>query len=517
VPRVLTKLILSFLLCTPFAFASTPQTFLSLNSQPGDYVGQGIQATFTPSDGTFVLQAINGVIEFSFNTPDYSQTWDGLFEPPVGKTLVKGIYEYAQQFHYTKPGLSVGGDGRGCNTDTGRFFVSDIAISSGGVVERLAVDFEQHCEGATPALYGSIRYNSTSPAIPRISVAKTDMLKGDVGTNGGTAIVSLSMPSAQTVTVPFQTVDGTAHQGQDYVSTSGTIQFEPGTTWQTITVPIIGDQTWRGNPTFSLKLSAASGAPPGTAAANVQILDPNANMTVLTMSSQSGESIGQGGIYLLTVDDATFIAAANYDNGVSVTLEGLDLWALDFAAPNNALLTAGTYDNAQSYPFQAPGFPGLSIYGAGRGCDTITGNFVVNQIVFGSSGAVEHFSADAEQHCEGATPALFASIRINAPMRQISVSDAVVDSSTSTAIFTVALHPSSKTPVSVNFATADGSARSGVDYASTNQTLNFPAGATALTVSVPLLIIPDGGKAFYGQLSSPSGAPLWIAQGAATF
>ncbi len=84
--------------------------------------------------------------------------------------------------------------------------MSDIAISSGGVVERLAVDFEQHCEGATPALYGSIRYNSTSPANPRISVAKTDMLKGDVGTNGGTAIVSLSMPSTQTVTVQFQTV-----------------------------------------------------------------------------------------------------------------------------------------------------------------------------------------------------------------------------------------------------------------------------------------------------------------------
>jgi hypothetical protein len=30
------------------------------------------------------------------------------------------------------------------------------------------------------------------------------------------------------------------------------------------------------------------------------------------------------GIYLLTVDDAIFTAAANYDNGVSVTLEGLD-------------------------------------------------------------------------------------------------------------------------------------------------------------------------------------------------
>jgi hypothetical protein len=132
-------------------------------------------------------------------------------------------------------------------------------------------------------------------------------------------------------------------------------------------------------------------------------------------------------------------------------------------------------------------------------------------------GAVEHFSADAEQHCEGATPALFASIRINAPMRQISVSDAVIDSGTSTAVFTVTLHPSSNTPVSVNFATADGTAMAGVDYVSTDQTLSFPAGATSLTISVPLLISPDGGKVFYGQLSSPSGVPLWIAQGAATF
>jgi hypothetical protein len=517
VPRILTKLILSFLLCAPFAFASTPQTFLSLNSQTGDYVGKGIQATFTPSDGTFVLQAINGVIEFSFYTPDYSQTWDGLFEPPVGKTLVKGIYEYAQGFHYTKPGLSVDGDGRGCNTDTGRFFVSDIAISSGGVVERLAVDFEQHCEGATPALYGSIRYNSTSPAIPRISVAKTDMLKGDVGTNGGTAIVSLSMPSTQTVTVQFQTVDGTAHEGQDYVSTSRTIQFAAGRTWQTITIPIVGDQTWRGNPTFNVKLSAPIGAPLGSAESAVQIWDPNANLTALAMSSQPGDAVGHGEIYLFTLSDAAFSAAVNYDNGVTVFLQGLNLWELDFAAPNDATLKAGTYDNAQMYPYQAAGLPGLSVAGAGFACDTITGNFVVNQAVYGSTGAVEHFSADAEQHCEGATPALFASIRINAPMRQISVSDAVIDSSTSTAIFTVFLHPSSKTPVSVNFSTADGSALSGVDYASTNQTLNFPAGATALTVSVPLLIIPDGGKAFYGQLSSPSGAPLWIAQGAATF
>jgi hypothetical protein len=515
--KIISRLILSLLVLLPLTFAATPQTFLYLNSQPGDYVGGGLQQMFTPSDGTFNLVTINGIVQVFFDNASYSQTWTLMFEPTVGRTLTKGMYEYAGRFAYTEPGLSVGGDGRGCNTDNGRFYVSDIAFSSSGVVERLAVDFEQHCEGTAPALYGSVRYNSTVTAVPRVSIASAHVLKGDAGTNGGNAVVSLSMPSTQIVTVQFTTADGTAIQGQDYVSTSGTVQFQPGTTSQNIAIPIIGNTAARGNRTFSAKLSSASGAPLGAPVATVRILDPNGNLTVLAMSSQPGDYIGQGGIYLFTIADAVFSPSVNYDNGINVVLQGLDLWGLDFAAPNNATLTASTYDNAQRFPFQSAGLPGLSVAGAGRGCNTLTGNFVVNHVVYGSSGTVASFSADAEQHCEGAAPALFASIRINAPMRQISVSDAVIDTSTSTAVFTVTLHPSSKTPVSVNFATADGTALAGSDYISTNLTLDFPAGATSRTVSVPLLINPDGGKVLYGQLSSPTGAPLWINTGIATF
>ncbi len=36
--------------------ASAAQTLLYLNSQPGDYIGQGIQQTLTPADGTFSVQ-----------------------------------------------------------------------------------------------------------------------------------------------------------------------------------------------------------------------------------------------------------------------------------------------------------------------------------------------------------------------------------------------------------------------------------------------------------------------------
>ena len=48
-----------------------------------------------------------------------------------------------------------------CNTLTGRFNVREVVYDTGtDEVLSFAADFEQHCEGAKPALRGSIRYNS---------------------------------------------------------------------------------------------------------------------------------------------------------------------------------------------------------------------------------------------------------------------------------------------------------------------------------------------------------------------
>jgi hypothetical protein len=160
----------------------------------------------------------------------------------------------------TRPGIDVFGDGRGCNTDAGRFLVSDFALNPDGTIARLAIDFEQHCEGAPPALYGSFRYNSSVAAAPRLAVASTYTLKGNAGTSDALVTLSLCLPSTTIVQVAYSTSDGTAVQGTDYVSTRGTATFQPGITSQTITVPIIGDFLSRGNKTFKVKLSAAIGA-----------------------------------------------------------------------------------------------------------------------------------------------------------------------------------------------------------------------------------------------------------------
>jgi hypothetical protein len=500
-----------------FAAGSTPQTFLTLNSQPGDYIGQGITHTLTPAEGTFSVANTPDSVSIFFHTPDYSQFWSLDFGSPVANKIGYGEYEGAQRTAFrspTRPGIDVSGDGRGCNTDSGRFLVSDFALASDGTISRLAIDFEQHCEGAPPALYGSFRYNSAVTAVARLAVGSAYTLKGNTGTSDASVILSLCLPGTNPVQVTYTTVDGTAVQGTDYVFTTGTASFAPGITSQTITIPIIGDRLARGNKSFRVKLSAASGAPIGASSASVLIRDPNVSLTTLAMSSQAGDYIGQGQQYLFTPSDGTF-TPSNSANVVTFFFNNGDDWTTDFAGPTTARLARGDYQNAQRYPFQPIGTPGLSVYGDGRGCNTLTGNFQVLQAGYNSSGVLQSFAANFEQHCEGVVSALFGWLRYRAKLQQFSVTDAVI--SGSSAVFTVTLNPSNATTVSVNFATADGTANQGIDYVNTSQTVTFSPGMTEQSVTVPLLNTGGSSKRFYGQLSSPVGAAVWIRQGSATF
>jgi urease beta subunit len=428
-------------------------------------------------------------------------------------------YEAAQRFAFhspTRPGLDVSGNGRGCNIVAGRFLVSDITFAPNGSIQTLAVDFEQHCEGATPALFGSVRYNSNVSVVPRVSVADATALKGNTGTNDATVAISLSLPSNQVVTARYGTANGSAVGGKQYVASAGRVTFGPGTTSQVITVPIIGDRLPTGNKSFQVSLSSPSGAPIGSGNANVTILDPNVPLTVLSMYGQPGDLISPGQL-LLTVADASFSTSRNFDQGVSLTLNNGDFWNLDFAGYSNSTLLPGNYEKAQRFPFQAAGTPGLDVTGAGRGCNTLSGRFDVLAASYLPNGNVQSFAADFEQHCDGAAPGLFGWISVNASLRQLSVSNAVLDGLESKAVFTVTLNPASNTTVWVNFNTVDGTAIAGGDYYATSQTIRFAPGETRHKVTVPLVIQTKDGpdKKFFGQISAPSGAAIWISQGSA--
>lgn len=129
----------------------------------------------------------------------------------------------------------------------------------------------------------------------------------------------------------------------------------------------------------------------------------------LHYESEPGDYIGQGETRTYTEADGKFITFRTFDNGVNVNFADA-WWSLSFAAPFEAELTAGFYPNAQRHPFQDDDRPGLDFSGDGRGCNTLTGEFTVSEIIWDWFKIPRRFSATLEQHCEGFEPALYGSI-----------------------------------------------------------------------------------------------------------
>ena len=86
----------------------------------------------------------------------------------------------------------------------------------------------------------------------------------------------------------------------------------------------------------------------------------------------------------------------------------------NFAPAAGGLLVPGLFDPAQRYPFQAGSFAGLSIYGNGSGCNTVTGKFSIEELARDPVAGITRLSVTFEQHCEGGTAALRGVINFQA-------------------------------------------------------------------------------------------------------
>lgn len=89
--------------------------------------------------------------------------------------------------------------------------------------------------------------------------AVPQIVEGDVSTTTVVFTVTLSTPTAFTVTVDYATQDGYngAEAGSDYEAVSGTLTFAPGETVRLISVNVFGDTTDEPDETFLVRLSNA--------------------------------------------------------------------------------------------------------------------------------------------------------------------------------------------------------------------------------------------------------------------
>ena len=121
-----------------------------------------------------------------------------------------------------------------------------------------------------------------------------------------------------------------------------------------------------------------------------------------------------------------------------------------------------------------------------------------------------------EALADGATD-YYVRFGLEAPPPELSVADARAEEGTDASLdFAVTLDPESTGEVTVDYATADGTATAGDDYTATSGTLTFAAGETSKTVSVPVLEDnhDEGSETLTLRLSNAQGAT--IADGEAT-
>ncbi len=163
---ITSRYLVSLLLLPGLAAA---ESTLTLDSDPGDYIGQGQSYLYNDDTAFFTYSRNydNGISVRIRNLPgDPWLSWNFDMAAPGDVEIQPGVYPGAERWPFQaveNPGLSFSGQGRGCNTLSGSFEVYEVTYESDGSVSSLAASFVQHCEGAPPALRGEIVFNTVMP------------------------------------------------------------------------------------------------------------------------------------------------------------------------------------------------------------------------------------------------------------------------------------------------------------------------------------------------------------------
>ncbi len=140
-----------------------------------------------------------------------------------------------------------------------------------------------------------------------LPVASFNPTNYEVGEGAGSVAVraELSLTSTEAVTATYETVDGSAIAGIDYVSNSGAIRFDPGQTNKGISIEIIDDEVEEETKTFQVVLTSVQGATPGVTEAVVSILNDDEPSVPPTCSFTPSETVIEPGGSVQFVNTST--------------------------------------------------------------------------------------------------------------------------------------------------------------------------------------------------------------------
>ncbi|MCC7265239.1 MAG: hypothetical protein IT369_22255 [Candidatus Latescibacteria bacterium] len=330
--------------------------------------------------------------------------------------------------------------------------------------------------------------------VPSLAVADMVVDEGDSGTSTLSFAVTLSNPSSQVISVSYATANGTATAGSDYTATTGTLSFAAGETSKIVEVVAGGDVFNEASETFTLNLSAP---------ANATISD----------AQGTGTLTNDDPVPSLAVDDATVTEGNTGSTTLSftVTLSAASgqTVSVAYTTANGTAVAGSDYTAASGTLSFAPGETSRAVAVSVNGelvnepDETLT--LILNAP---TSATLDNGQATG-------------TISNDDPVPGIAVNNAAAaegNSESSTLSFAVTLsNPGSQT-ITVQYATANGSATAGSDYTAASGTLSFAPGETSKTVAVSVTgdALNEANEIFTLNLSAPTNATIGDAQGVGT-
>jgi hypothetical protein len=307
---------------------------------------------------------------------------------------------------------------------------------------------------------------------PAISIADGSVTEGDAGTASLTFTATLDAASGKTVTVDFASADGSAAAPADYSATSGTLTFAPGDTSKTVTVPVKGDTLDEPDETIGVHLSNATSATIARADAVGTIRDDDAAPAL----SVAGGSVTEGDTGSRPL---TFTVQLSAASGRSVTV---DYHTTDdtAVAPGDYTATSGTLTFA---PGQTTRTVDVPVIGDTLDESDETFTFALaspSNATLGTGTATGTIQDDDEE------PGLSVGDATVVEGGSASLASPLTPSLAGTAalVFAIELPAAAPLPVTVHFATADGTAKTPADYEASSGDVTFAPGQTLKTVSV---------------------------------
>ncbi len=313
--------------------------------------------------------------------------------------------------------------------------------------------------------------------------------------NAGTMTfaVTLEEQIADILTVRYTTADGTAVAGQDYTESAGQLTFNPFSTEQIISVPILDDKVAELNETFGLTLSGLSNT------TLVDVVKGTATGTILD------DEIGEAS---LSVADASVAEDAGpMEFTVTLSIPLAEELSVDFR----------TVDATAEAGFDYTATSGTVTFAAGETKQAVLVPILADTVIE----ADETFTVMLSGPSIAAIPLLRETATgtiQDDDLPTLSVADAVAAEGAGHAAFDVRLSEESPNPVQVRYRTTDGTARAGLDYGMAGDIVTFEPGVTEVTIEVAVLddTLDEGDEIFTLTLEDVEGAILTHGQATGT-